>query len=366
VDYFGILKKAWEITWRYKVLWVLGLFAGSTSGLSSSTRDVFRQQYDQGSQQGADWFGNWVGQSPAIFIAIAGVLGVVALVLWVVSVAAQGGLVRGVDDAASGRTPVLRDAWSAGFAKWGRVFMLSFVLGIPVAVVIAIMVAAFVALGIGGAAGGDQAAGAAIVGGLCFVLPLFVIIIVALSLALGIVFQLALRYAVLQDVTFGQAIKRGWNDLWAKRGAVVFWLVMLLPGIAYSVIVGIVSLPLAVPMAVMLVQEKLVMAAGLGILLGLLMLFPTAVYGTFVSSAWTVFFRRMTGMEPVAEAAPAYVPPAPAAYAPPAPPVAPPPAMPAEAPVVDVAVPAAPEAGAGFTPPAPEVPPAGEVPPTDA
>lgn len=35
MDYFGILKRAWELTWKYKALWVLGFFAMSGGGSSA-------------------------------------------------------------------------------------------------------------------------------------------------------------------------------------------------------------------------------------------------------------------------------------------------------------------------------------------
>ncbi len=32
MDYGGILNRAWQITWRYKILWLFGFFLGSGSG----------------------------------------------------------------------------------------------------------------------------------------------------------------------------------------------------------------------------------------------------------------------------------------------------------------------------------------------
>ena len=32
MDYAGVLKRAWEITWRWKVLWILGFLASLGSG----------------------------------------------------------------------------------------------------------------------------------------------------------------------------------------------------------------------------------------------------------------------------------------------------------------------------------------------
>lgn len=353
MDYVDILKRAWNITWKYKALWVLGLFAGvgSSSGGGNSGYNSGRSGSGSGS---TDAFTDWISQNWIAFAVVAAVLALIAIVFWILSVAAQGGLVWAANEAAEDRKPSLGRAWSVGFGKWGRTFMIGFVVGLPALVLAIILVVAIIAMVGGGAvlgsgSGGDAAgagAAAGALGGLCCLLPVFLVLIVAVSVVLGVVYPLALRYGVLNDITFGEAIKRGWNDLRAKRGAFVFWLVMLLPGFAAGVVMLLVMLPFLVPAFALIIAEKYVIGAGLFLLAFLVMLLPTAVYGTFVSSAWTIFFRKMTGIEPPAVAAPAYPSMPPTSYAPPAPPAS-------------YAPPAPP---ASYAPPAP---PAEEAPPSD-
>jgi len=353
VDYFGILKKAWNVTWKYKMLWVLGLFAGAGSGGSSiGGSSNYSGNTGAGSSPSVDQLTRWATENVALIAVAVGLLVVIGVVWWILSIAAQGGLVHGANEAAEGRTPSLKASWGVGFARWGRTFMIGFVLGIPVAVVAVVMSLVLVAMIGGGAATGDEAAiGAALAGGMCLVLPIFVVLIIAISLIIGIVYQLALRYGVLDDVTFGQAIKRGWDDLWAKRGAFVMFLVMLLPGFAIGMIMLLFTLPFMVPAIAFAFAEKFVMAGAMFVLMALVALVPNAIYGTFMSSAWTIFFRQMTGREPSAKPAPAYAPPDTYGVAPGAPLVD----VPAP-PVVEAPEP--PTADAGFTIPPDEVPPA--------
>lgn len=339
MDYFGILKKAWNITWKYKALWVLGLFAGMGSGSGGNSGSSYQQSSSDVSSGTADQFTQWASDNLLLIAIVVGVLVVIAVVFWVLSIAAQGGLVHGANEGAEDRKPSLRDAWGVGFSKWGRTFMIGFMLGLPILAVVAVFsVLMLVTIG-GGAAAGDEAAGAAIAGGLCLVLPIFVVVIIALSVIIGIVYQLALRYGVLDDITFGQAIKRGWNDLWAKRGAFVMWLVMLLPQFAIGMVMLLFMLPFMLPAIGFAVAGQFVMAGAFGVLMVLVLMLPGAVYGTFVSAAWTVFFRQMTGREPSTRSMPA----APPSYGVPAAPLsgvdAPPPPStePADAPIVDVA-----------------------------
>ena len=320
VDYFDVLKKAWNITWRYKALWVLGLFAGAASGGGGggSGYSTGSSDYSSAGRQFDRVYEDLMRtvQDNLLLIAVAvGLLMIIGIVLWVLSIAAQGGLVHGANEAAEERRPALGAAWGVGFRRWGRTFMIGFVLALPLLAIVAVMIALIVAVAAGGAMSGDAGIGV-VLGGMCLVIPLFLVLIVAASVIIGIVYNLSLRYGVLGDVSFGQAIKRGWGDLWGKRGAFVFWLVMLLPGVAYSIIALVLMLPFIVGSVALIFAGQLLAAALVFVLMILVTLVPGAIYGTFVSSAWTVFFRRMTGME----LAPVQAPPA-SVY--PEPPVAP-------------------------------------------
>ncbi len=296
MDHFGSLKKAWTITWRYKSLWVLGLFAGagSTGSGGGGSWPTGDDEFSPGAGRQIE---AWLTDNMVLVVVLAGFLVVLALLFWVLSLAAQGGLVWGANEAAETRKPAIRTAWGVGFNRWGRTFMINFVLGIPMLVLGLIIAAVVIAAGVGGFLIGDEAGGLAAIGGLCLALPIIIVLVVAVSVVIGIVSPLALRYGVLHDITFGEAIRRGWLDLWGKRGAFVFWLVMLLPGIAAGIIMVLLMLPFLIPAIVMFAGERFAMATGVLLLGGLLMLLPTAIYGTFASSAWTVFFRTMTGMD---------------------------------------------------------------------
>lgn len=319
MDYFDILKRAWSITWRYKALWVLGLFAGAASGGGGGGGNT---GYSTGSGDfptGAEQqFINWFSENLVLIVILIALLAVVGLAFWVLSIAAQGGLVYGANEAAESRAPRLGSAWGVGFRRWGRTFMISFVVALPVLAIVLVPVVILTTAGIGGLLTGEQGAALAL-GGVCLVLPIMFVLLIAAAIIAGIVYQLALRYGVLQDVSFGQAIKRGWSDLWGKRGAFVFWLVMIMPGIAYGFITLILIVPFVIGMIGLVVAEQYALVAGLLVLMVLLLMIPGAIYGTFVSSAWTVFFRRMTGMEeaPVTVAADS------AAFIPPPPPTPP-------------------------------------------
>jgi len=123
-----------------------------------------------------------------------------------------------------------------------------------------------------------------------------------------IVYELALRYAVLCDVSFGRAVAQGWNTLWVN-GARSFLLVMILPQLAYSIVlftvVGLFMLPALIAFSVTQSAWLAVLFFVPGFFVCLVL---ASIYSTFYSASWTVFFRRMIGLEPASESAPAVVP----------------------------------------------------------
>jgi hypothetical protein len=95
--------------------------------------------------------------------------------------------------------------------------------------------------------------------------------------------------------------------------------------IVFGMALGVLLMLFIVPIVLLAMAGQLIGAVGLGVLAGLVAMLPGAIYGTFQSAAWTIFFRRMTGREVVATAvtpapevpyrAPSEpAPPAPAAY----------------------------------------------------
>jgi hypothetical protein len=359
MDYGDILKRAWNVTWRYKALWVLGLFVGGASYSNSRTSTTTSPLTSGGTASVQSFLAQW-GWLIALGVLVGLVIG---LAIAVVALAARGGLIHLVNEAEEGRPVKLGAGWRAGFSKWWRLFGVSFLVALPLLIIVLIIVAvvgvsAFSAFGAYSAGGSTRTLlstlAGPLAGSVCLVLVLAIIAAI-LGVILGVVSELALRYVMLQDRRVMESLKQGWSDLWSRRGAFLMFLVMLGVGIGVAIVFGIVGAILSAPALVISGTGVVGVGGSLLGLVALIMLVPSAIYGTFVEAAWTIFFRRMTGMEPqparaAMQPAPAYPMYAPAPPAPPAPPVyAPAPPMAPEPP----APPAPPEPPAAPEPPAP-------------
>jgi hypothetical protein len=372
---FGdIVKRAWEITWRYKVLWVLGIFAGvsgctSSFGSSGSSNSGGRGGSSRGGSgsdevlRQVERFSHQLSGMVVTLAIIGAALALIGVVWWLLGIAARAGLVHGVNEAQEGRKVALGEAWSAGFQRWGSVFFLELVLKVPIfVIVLAILVAVIVPivrLGVTNATESSQVLAA--LAPICGVLAIGVPLLLVLSYVFGVLYLTALRFIVLDGQSATASLGSAWRAFRERfKDHFLMYLFNWLLNVASSMILSIplvlIALALIVPAAVGAAATNNLNAlwagiAGMVALMIPLTLLYTGIWGTYTSALWTIFFRRMTGREVlVAAAAPATAVPQPP-YAPqpavPQPPYAPPP----QAPQPPYAPPVAP------TPPPPAEPP---------
>jgi hypothetical protein len=330
-DYVGILKKAWATTWRYKILWLFGLFAGGSGSFSTN--------YNSGGGSGGggtsgagtpslDQIWNQLEHWLPLIITVAVLLFLLGVLFFVLTFAAKGGLVHLVNEAEERREVRASDGWRVGFRLWGRIFLLDLLVGIPMLVVVlvfAVIFGASLISMIASSGGIEKATSAAVagmgagLGGMCCGFVVLFVASMAYSLIIGPVSQLALRYAVLEDRGAWESLKAGWRDLWAKRGAFMMFVVLWIAGMVFGVALAMVMMVFIVPMVVLIITGNVPAAVAVGVLAVLILMLPGAVFGAFSSAAWTIFFRCMTGRQVVATAvppAPEAPYPAPSEYAP--------------------------------------------------
>lgn len=361
MDHFEIVKRAWRITWRYRILWVFGLFAAAAGGGGGGLRGTFGNNFTSRGGTGAvpDAVRSWVVANLPFIILAAAALFLIGIAFWMVSIAARGGLVYLVNEAAEERPVRARPGWAVGFHFWGRTFLISLLLALPI-IAIAMVAGIFVAIAVVGAsAGGAAAVSGFLFLGICGVVAAALVILIPLSILIGILDQIGLRHGVLDDMPAVDAIKAAWWDVRHRFSDVaVMWVLLFAIALGYGVVIAIVAVALFVPALALAAFHAWAAAALLFLVAVVVLLLPSAIFNTLYSSAWTLFFRRLTGRE-AAQTLPVHA--APAGYTPPPPPGA---SAAPESPVMP-APPAMPEAPAP-EPPAPETPspasPAGDQP----
>ena len=254
MDFGKVLSRAWEITWRWKVLWILGFLVSLGSGGGGGG---WSSSYSSGDPQAAE-FGRWAGDAfgPGFWAGIGGIilalccLGLlIAIALWVVSIIARGGLIAGVQQVEEEGDTSFGQAWRAGASRFWTLLGISILTAIPF-IILAIILAATAAVGIlaavGASSGFEEVALPGIIAaitcgaGLCCVL-------VVLGVILDQIRTYAERAAMLEGLGWIDAFVRGWDVLKSNLvPTIILWLIFFALGfiLAGVIFVGIMAFTL--------------------------------------------------------------------------------------------------------------------------
>lgn len=296
---FGeILTRAWQITWRYKVLWIFGILAGCTGGSGGGGGGGGNTGYSTGPSDSGlppeirrfilmmEDLVAWVEDNMWIFI----VIGLAALLLILISVflgtIGRIGLIKGAYQAEMGvERLAFGELFSASMPYFWRVFGLSFLVGL-----------AFFALLVPLILLGVVTAGVALI---CLI-PLICLLIPA-GIAVGILIEQANRAMVLEDLGIVDGLKRGWEIIRAN-----FWQVIIMALILFgiSLVLGII---IALPIFIVVFPTIFAFAMGEGqtftplyIALACICLYApvswvlNGILTTYTQSAWTLTYLRLT------------------------------------------------------------------------
>jgi hypothetical protein len=301
MDYGKVLSRAWEITWRYKILWVLGFLASLGSGGGSSGNSGFRGSSTNGQFNGFNGF-NIAPQITGLLVALACVVVIIGLALWVIGLMARGGLIAGVAQVEDTGRVTLGEAFHAGQRRFWTLFGIAILVALPIIVLVLIAVVAII-IAAGGVAGlmrgAEQGAqiGGAVLTALACALP-FICGAIVLGIVLEQIRVYAERAAMLEGLGWLDAFRRGWQVLKQHIGpTIVFWVIFLVIGL---VLVGIVVAGVVAAFAPFFIAFgrngppnwvflPLCGAGLIGIVVAALI---GSVIDTFTSATWTLAYRQ--------------------------------------------------------------------------
>jgi hypothetical protein len=296
MDYGGILKRSWDITWKNKGLWLLGILAGCTSGNANPSQTSSYQFSRTDFNNLQPYVGNvpeetWI--LVVVGLVIIGLLIMAAVI--VLGILGQAGLIAGVAQADEKGRVTLGEAWRGGLPHFWKLLGLALLI-FAVVVVVAVAGSLFAVLTLG-------------LGVLCL-LPL-VCLLIPVGVLISAYLSLVQNGIVLENLGVFRSFERAWQILRESFWPIVAMaLILLLIGF----VVGIV---LAVPFFLVLFPIAALAVAGsdswMGILpmLGCIVVYIpilivlSGILTTFTSGAWTLVFRRLTGIVPMAESVPA-------------------------------------------------------------
>ena len=306
MDYGKVLTRAWEITWRWKILWILGFLAALGSGGGGGGTSSY-------TTNSSDW-GNWGGYTyqepyiPAGVVAAIIGLGCLALIIgiaiWVVSVIARGGLIAGVQQVEEQEHTSFGLAWRAGARRFWTLFGIGILAALPMIVlaIVAVVVLIVMFVGSGFAFTSSDAAGAMGIVTSILCGGVFCCGMVILAIILQQIRIYAERAAILEDLGWIEAFSRGWNVLKANLGpTIVYWLIFLVLGIVFFLAIMAGLAVMALPFIALVANIDSggwlfapICCGGLVAVIAAALI--TAIVQTFTSATWTLAYRDMIGL----------------------------------------------------------------------
>ena len=310
MDYGKILARAFEITYKYRALWLFGfllaLFGGS--GFNS-----FNYSFN-GSSSSNNRFGFITPSLPpnvGQYIAVIVIALICVIVIWIVlgiiarflSRGAVIGLVQELE--ANNTTPTVRRGFSIGTSRFWQLFGISLIINLPLTIfsfaVILLAALPFLAIIIpvilGTARGGQNGllAGGIItsIGILCCA----ILCLVAIELVIRPFFEFIVRVCVIEKRGVIDSIRDGYRMVRANLGKVVIlYLLLIGTGIGFGLLMLPVSLlliaiPLGVGVVAFVASQSMVAAIMAGVVVAipfvLVLIFIEGLYQVFDSTVWT-------------------------------------------------------------------------------
>jgi hypothetical protein len=311
MNYWYILRRAWQVTWQHKVLWLLGLLAGLSTQL----------QLNLGNE--ATPLRHWVAElalEPSfrpVAIGAAQVFVFATLLFSVLRALGRSGMIHRVNQVERGDTPTARSGWQAALRHGGPVFGIAFLLELPALILVlvglvpAIAPLVLLALGPASAWRGSTSVFEPWSRALIYTMPVWGLGLL-LGEFLGVLGALAERECVLRDRLVQESIAGGWRMLRDRPGPVTgLWLILLALRVGLLILflpLTLLLAPLLAPTAAML--RSLEFSAPLSGVVGYLSLAALTwalglavgcVAEPFLSGCWTLAYRQLAGLEQPSE-----------------------------------------------------------------
>jgi len=296
-----VLTKAWQIVWKFKVLWIFGIFAGCSNGGGGGGGGSGSGYRFDGSSftdlppelrefvRGMDQFGRWFENNLWIIAVIISVLCILFLVSVFLGTIGKIGLIKGTlmaDDGAESLS--FGEIWSASMPYFWRVLGFSLLFGLAIFIILMVFLLPVIIIG------------AMTVVGLFCVIPLLCLLVPAMWVV-TVISEQAIIAMIVEDRNMLDGLTRGWEVVRTNVGQyILVALVLFIGG-------GIIGMIIAIPVFLIIFPAVLTLVISEGtawsgmMLAGLcfVVYLPVAIVlggilTAYIQSAWTLTYRRLT------------------------------------------------------------------------
>lgn len=292
LNYGEIIQRAWQITWKHKILWLFGILAGlgnsspnfnfnngprTGSGANPLPPEITRffEQFDQNTLI-------------ALALGLTCVFLLLAVVLIALQVIGRGGLIGGLRQAAASGQITFGEAWQIGLGKFWTLFIIGLLVGGAVFIAFLVTVVPGILLSV-----------VTFGLGLLCLLPLICVLVIVATL-LGVVAYFAQIAAVVEGLGVQEALGRAWQVIRANL------INILIMGLLVAVVSFVVNLVLFLPVLIVVVPLGVALAMGqnlgtgalaFGLVCGIaylpVLLVLSGILQTWMTAVWTFTYEQL-------------------------------------------------------------------------
>lgn len=325
MDYGRIVTRAFEITWKYRALWLFGfLLALMGEGASITpfnydfnSRDFTNQSIAPGAIPGMPaipW--NMIVVGAGVVVCVILIWAVLAIIVRLISRGAVIGLVNELET--SQTTPTVRHGFDLGTDHFGPLLGIALWINVPLTIVSLVLlllgaaplIASIIAV-IQAGRSDSSLVGLGITGllGSIALLCCVVLLLVIVKFVIYPFYQFFIRACVIGQRSATDSIREGYRLVRANLGSVaILYILTIVLNFAFGVVVlllglifaGIALLPaFAIGMASQSATFGVITGIVIGLVLLLVWLLIFGVYIVFESTIWTEGYLALTAPKPV-------------------------------------------------------------------
>lgn len=257
MDYTNLLKRAWEIVWNNKFMFVLGFLAALAGGSGGGGSNFSTGGPGSGGDDinippeiAANIERYWAEYATILIVLVIFFI-MLGIVFWLVSLVGKAGLISSAARLDAGESVSFGEAFSVGSNKLVSMVGLNLLLYGPfiVAGLVAFLIAAatvgsVMVAEISGASGNLEGMIGAF-GGLFVCFGLLACLLVPFSLLVNVVYPFSLRGLVLYDYGVVDSVRHGWQVVRDNVGEVIVLIVIFLViGFLFGIVAAAVLVPL--------------------------------------------------------------------------------------------------------------------------
>lgn len=313
--YRPILKKALNITWKFKSLWFLGFFAALISSggefellsriflnpinnepMTKGVINSFKMGLENSLPSGGNlWTNIWnlIMSAPVNLIATVLVLLVMIIIaffiIWLI-VVSQAGLIRNTDLASQGKSATINEGIDAGLASFWPILIVNFIYKIILLVIFIILgkeILLLVSLGSWG-----------------IIIHISLLVLFSfITIIISFIVRYQIFYIVLRKEKIITALKSAWQLFtgnWLISLEMAFLLFLIYMVVLYTVTFAtaiLLALPLVVATYPLSIPIFVIMALALTsvILILIITILATSLLSVFQWSSWILLFNQISG-----------------------------------------------------------------------